>query len=54
MSVGTVARKEIVDAGRSKALWAVTVSVVLFTAGITALLGVVGKQSTTEVFNLAF
>lgn len=54
MSVGTVARKDIADAGRSKALWAVTLSVVLFTAGITALLGVVGEQSMTEVFKLAF
>lgn len=54
MSVGTIARKDIADAGRSKALWAVTSVVVLFTAGITGLVGATGEQSALEVLSIAF
>lgn len=54
MSVRTVARKDLADAGRSKALWAVTLAVVLFTAGITGLAGVSTDQPVGEVFGLAF
>lgn len=54
MSVRTVARKDLADAGRSKALWAVTLVVVLFTAGITAMLGMATDQPVGEVFRLAF
>ena len=54
MSVRTVARKDFADAGRSKALWAVTVLVLFTTAGITALVGMASDQPTGEVFQLAF
>ena len=54
MSVRTVARKDLADAGRSKALWAVTLVVVLFTAGITAMLGMATDQPVGEVFLRAF
>lgn len=54
MSIGTVARKDLADAGRSKSLWAVTLTVVLFTAGITALIGTTSDESATQVFSLAF
>ncbi|MFT4948060.1 MAG: ABC-2 type transport system permease protein [Natronomonas sp.] len=54
MSVRTVARKDLADAGRSKALWGVTLAIVLFTAGITGLVGVSTDQPVGEVFGLAF
>jgi ABC-2 type transport system permease protein len=54
MSVRTVARKDLADAGRSKALWAVTLVVLFMTAGITALVGVASDQATGQVFQLAF
>jgi len=54
VSVRTVARKDLADAGRSKALWAVTVLVLFTTAGITALVGMASDQPTGEVFQLAF
>ena len=54
MSVRTVARKDMADAGRSKSLWGVTLAVVLFTAGITGLAGVSSDQPVGEVFGLAF
>lgn len=53
MSVVTVARKDIADAGRSKALWVVTVLVVLSTAGVTALLTVSTDEAAGQVFRLA-
>ncbi|MFT4909748.1 MAG: ABC-2 type transport system permease protein [Natronomonas sp.] len=54
MSVGTVARKDLADAGRSRALWAVTLVVVAFTAGITGLIGATSDQPPAQVFGLAF
>jgi ABC-2 type transport system permease protein len=54
MSVATVARKDIADAGRSRALWAVTLLVVLATAGVTGLITVSTDEPATQVFNLAF
>jgi ABC-2 type transport system permease protein len=54
MSVRTVARKDLADAGRSRALWAVTLVVVLFTAGTTGLAGAVVDESAGQVFQLAF
>jgi ABC-2 type transport system permease protein len=54
VSVGTVARKDFADAGRSKALWAVTLVVVLFTAGITGLVGATSDEAAADVFRLAF
>jgi len=54
MSVRTVARRDLADAGRSKTLWGVTLAVVLFTAGITGLAGVSSDQPVGEVFGLAF
>ena len=54
MSVRTVARKDLADAGRSKALWALISVVVLFTAGITGMLGAATDQPAGEVFGLAF
>lgn len=54
MSIPTVARKDIADAGRSKSLWGVTLVVVLFTAGITGLVGFGSDEPATEVFRLAF
>ncbi|WP_227134690.1 ABC transporter permease subunit [Halorubellus salinus] len=54
MSVRTVARKDLADAGRSKSLWAVTLLVLFVTAGITALVGTTSDESTVQVFQLAF
>jgi ABC-2 type transport system permease protein len=54
MSIRTVARKDLADAGRSKSLWAVTLVVVLFTAGITALAGTTTEESAAQVFGLSF
>jgi ABC-2 type transport system permease protein len=54
MSVRTVARKDLADAGRSKALWAVTLVVLLVTAGITALISTVSDQSAAEALQIAF
>lgn len=54
MSVRTIARKDLADAGRSKALWAVTLLVVLFTAGITGLAGATTEEPVETVFQLAF
>lgn len=54
MSVRTVARKDLADAGRSKSLWAVTLLVLFMTAGITALVGTASDQSTVQVFQIAF
>lgn len=54
MSVRTIARKDLADAGRSKALWAVTLLVVLFTAGITGLAGATTEEPIETVFQLAF
>lgn len=54
MSVGTIARKDLADAGRSRALWAVTLVVVLFTAGITGLIGTTSDEPAARVFGLAF
>jgi len=54
MSVRTVARRDLADAGRSKTLWGVTLAVVLFTAGITGLAGVSSDQPVGEVFGLVF
>lgn len=53
MSVSIVARKDLADAGRSKALWAVTAVVVLSTTGTTAALAAIGSASTEDVFQLA-
>lgn len=54
MSVRIIARKDLADAGRSKALWAVTLLVVLFTAGITGLAGATTDEPVDTVFQLAF
>lgn len=54
MSVRTVARKDLADAGRSKSLWAVTLLVLFTTAGITALVGTATDEPTVQVFQLAF
>ena len=54
MSVRAVARKDLADAGRSKALWAVTLAVVLFTAGITGVAGTTSDEPANVVFGLAF
>jgi ABC-2 type transport system permease protein len=53
VSVRTVARKDVADAGRSRALWAVTGVVVLLTAGLTALIGMSGSPPAADVFGLA-
>jgi len=54
MSVRTIARKDLADAGRSKMLWAVTVVVLLSTAGITGLLAATSGMAAREVFALSF
>lgn len=54
MSVRIIARKDVADAGRSKALWAVTLLVVLFTAGITGFAGTTTEEPVDTVFQLAF
>lgn len=54
MSVRTIARKDLADASRSKALWAVTIIVLLSTAGITALLAATSDMAAREVFALSF
>jgi ABC-2 type transport system permease protein len=54
MSVTTVARKDLADAGRSKMLWAVVILVVLSTAGITGLLAVSTDEAAPQVFTLGF
>jgi ABC-2 type transport system permease protein len=54
MSVGTIARKDFADAGRSRMLWALTVTVVLFTAGITGLIAASTDEPAAMVFGLAF
>lgn len=54
MSVATIARKDVADAGRSKALWAVTLLVVCVTAGITGLISVSTDEPALQVFTLAF
>ncbi|ELZ43191.1 copper ABC transporter permease [Halorubrum coriense DSM 10284] len=54
MSVRTVARKDLADAGRSKALWAVTLAVVLFTAGITAAAAVTVGEPAAVLFGQVF
>jgi ABC-2 type transport system permease protein len=54
MSVGAIARKDIADAGRSQALWALTAVVVLFTAGLTALFGLRTDGPVVEVFDVSF
>ncbi|WP_153952792.1 ABC transporter permease subunit [Halosegnis longus] len=53
MSVAGIARKDIADAGRSKVLWAVTILVVLSTAGVTALVTVSTDEAASQVFRLA-
>ena len=54
MGVRTIARKDLADASRSKALWAVSLIVLLSTAGITALLAVTSDMAAGEVFSLSF
>jgi ABC-2 type transport system permease protein len=54
MSVRTIARKDLADAGRSKMLWAVTVIVLLSTAGITGLLAATSGEAASEVFGISF
>lgn len=54
MSVRTVARKDLADAGRSKAVWAVAVLVMLSTAGISGLVATVTDQPAEQVFGVAF
>jgi ABC-2 type transport system permease protein len=53
MSVRTVARKDLADAGRSKVLWAVTLLVLLFTAGTTGAIVGATDRAPREVFGLA-
>lgn len=50
MSVRTIARKDLADAGRSSALWAVAALAVLFTGGISVLVVTVTDLSAREVF----
>lgn len=54
MSVGAIARKDIADAGRSQALWALTAVIVVFTAGLTGLIGLQTDQPVVEVFEISF
>jgi len=54
MSVGTVVRKDLADAGRSRALWAVTLVVVVSTAGIVGMVAATSDEGVTRVFQLAF
>ncbi|ELZ42400.1 ABC transporter [Halorubrum californiense DSM 19288] len=54
MSVRTVARKDLADAGRSKALWAVSLAVVLFTAGITAAAATTVDEPASVLFGQVF
>lgn len=54
MSVAGIARKDIADAGRSRALWAVTLLVVFATAGVTGLIAVTVDEPATQVFGIAF
>jgi len=54
MSVTSIVRKDLADAGRSKMLWAVVILVVLPTAGATGLLAVSTDEAAPKVFTLAF
>lgn len=54
MSIGTIARKDIADASRSKMLWVVAIVVLLSTAGITALIAATSDIPAREVFGPAF
>ena len=54
MSVGTIARKDLADASRSKMLWVVAVLVLLSTAGVTGLVAATSGMPAREVFGLAF
>lgn len=54
MSIGTVARKDLADASRSKMLWAVMILVLLSTAGVTGLAAATSGMPAREVFGLAF
>lgn len=54
MSVRTIARKDLADAGRSKMLWVVTGIVLLSTAGITGLLAATSGMTASEVSALSF
>ncbi|ELZ60977.1 MULTISPECIES: ABC transporter permease [Halorubrum] len=54
MSVGTIARKDLADASRSKMLWVVAVLVLLSMAGVTGLVAATTSMPAREVFGLAF
>ncbi|MFB6242838.1 MAG: ABC transporter permease subunit [Halobaculum sp.] len=52
MSVQTVARKDLADAGRSSALWAVAALAVLFTGGVSTLAVVFADVSAQQMLQL--
>lgn len=55
MSIRTVARKDLADAGRSRTLWAVTAVVVLLTGGIAALIASTqGDRPARQILGFTF
>jgi ABC-2 type transport system permease protein len=52
MSVQTIARKDLADAGRSSALWAVAVLALVFTGGASLVMVLLTEMGTRQILRL--